>query len=217
MPRKTKSLKADITAFVRKRLRHPAAQKYTVTVSDGNINITWQPSGPPAVDRVDALAESLLGSVALRAWVHGAKDNLRDHVPRDAPWADIHELWQHLSLEVPMSLAASTPGAFTTLTHRLRQLVAVTPAAKLHIKGKKLVCRLGIDGTSRWLKPIEVMAISITGGNGANDWEPVGIFFTKETVASMAELLEETSWNAEVRSGISVMLPGAQEPIQVCL
>lgn len=219
-----KALKENLRQTVRKHMGHAATQRYDVTVEDGEITIRWQPVVPVAVaiagdsralKQLDTLATSLLGSVAQRAWVHGAKDDLRDHVSRDAPWTDIHELWNRMSLDIPMSLSTSTPGAFVTLASRLRQMVAVTPAAKLHRRGGRLVCRLGIDGTTRWAKPIEVMAISITGGHGAKDWEPVGIFFTKETRMALDDLLAETSWNAEVRSGITVTLPGATTPTEV--
>lgn len=216
-PRRHQMLKQALRTALRTHLHKGEEHTYRIEVADLEIRITWDgPAALPAVQQ-QSMAEELLGTVQLRSRVQGTKDSIRNNVERPVPWVDSNEVWQTLGQEVPIQCSGTVPGAFVPLQRRLQQLVAVTPREKWHMWGSYLVCRLGIDNTTRWAKPIEVVAVSITGRHSCNDWEALGVFFTKETKQALADLLAETPWDTEIPN-LTVTAPdGSLVKVRCCI
>ena len=98
------------------------------------------------------MAEQLLGHVALRDALRGRKDLIRDNIPRDTPWQDVHRVWQSLANDIPMAVttAPAPVGAYTTLKNRLHTDRPHHPHGQLYgdnCKQHKL--RLGATGAGQ--------------------------------------------------------------------
>lgn len=204
-----KRLKETLRNAMRRSLRLPKNQKLEVTINPelGEARITWVPEDTSRADtEVARMAQRVLTDVHQRLVMNATKDSVRDWGRRETPWADVHDVWSALGEEVPSTCSRTCPGAFVSLKGRLQQLVATVPPTKWLLHQGRLVCRMGMDNTTRWKKPIEVVAVSITSSHSLLEWETLGVFFAKEKGANLAALLAETPWDREI-PGLTVQTP----------
>lgn len=216
-------MKQKVKVAIRRGLQHALHQQYLVKVDlvAKSVTISWQARSTPAAPDVEALAEELLGHVALRASLSARKDKIRDNVPRDAPWADIHATWRQLSMDIPMQLTLSPPGAYVSLQERIKQEALVTQRdeVKTALKGgvRHVVVRLALDNTTKWSRGIEVASVALKEGHSLAVWHPVGVYFGTEKRANLEKFLPATTWDAEISCGLTVTLEGTQYPVLVYL
>lgn len=191
-----------------------------------HFTVDWQAPGAAtaAPDEAEAVADEALSGAALRAHLRCRKDSLRTFVPRRYAYK-FHDLaWQTLRTQVPVHKfvgAEGEQGGFVSLHARVRQLVAVTPAAELLLRRVRgavhLVCRLGVDGTKRWHNSLEHAALNVTNHHRAAGWHSVGVVMMAETRAGLEMFFNVTGWNEELATELRVHHPELGDlPVAFC-